>query len=84
MGFVRRFFSDCIKVIWFSASTDPGIMAFCAAEGGVGGLSWKTKQKKERELENIITLFQINVVERVLQNLQRIIRTNKMEVSPAT
>lgn len=59
MRFNIKFFNDCVKETWFCASIEPGRATFCAADGGVGGLSWKTnklcmgdKKDKEKNLKH--------------------------------
>lgn len=62
---------------------EPGRATFCAAEGGVGGLSWKTVEKL-KEMRN----FYLNVAWRGFpvqsHHLHKTIKMAKTVVTPAT
>lgn len=61
---------------------EPGRATFCAAEGGVGGLSWKTVEKL-KEMRN----FYLNVAWGFpfkSHHLHKTIKMAKTVVTPAT
>lgn len=62
---------------------EPGRATFCAAEGGVGGLSWKTVEKL-KEMRNFYFNVALGFPVVKSHHLHKTIKMAKTVVTPAT